>query len=87
MCGYVISEKIVSIDPEWNSFSDEPNNQRTGRNITLARHDMGLSTIINPINKDATGKPLSLTMKDSVKRFRVWEKRNGKSTDKNFIHS
>lgn len=86
-CGYVISEQIANTTPEWNSFSDEVSKQRTGSNISLARHDMGLSTIINPINRDASGKPLSAAMKSTVKRLRVWEKRSGKPTDKNFIHA
>ncbi len=85
MCGYVIADQIANMNPEWNSFSDETNKQRTGSNITLARHDMGLSTIINPINQDVTGKPLSSAMKSTVKRLRIWEKRNGAPTDKNFI--
>lgn len=85
MCGYVIADRIANMNPEWNSFSDETNKQRTGSNITLARHDMGLSTIINPINRDVTGKPLSSAMKSTVKRLRIWEKRNGAPTDKNFI--
>lgn len=87
ICGYVISEQIANTEPEWSSFSDETSKQRTGSNMTLARHDMGLSTIINPVNRDATGKPLSMAMKSTVKRLRIWEKRSGKSTDKNFQHA
>lgn len=87
MCGYVISDQIVNTKPEWSSFPDESNKQRTGSNITLARHDMGLSTVINPINRDVTGKPLSFAMKSTLNRLRIWEKRNGKSTDKNFIQA
>ena len=87
VCGYVISEQIANTEPEWSSFSDETSKQRTGSNMTLARHDMGLSTIISPVNRDATGKPLSAAMKSTVKRLRIWEKRSDKSTDKNFIHA
>lgn len=86
-CGYVISERNASLEPETGSFSDEVNKQRTGNSFTLARHDMGLSTIINPVNRDATGNMLSSEMKSAVKRLRLWDKRAGKNTDKNYQHA
>ena len=39
-------------------------------------HDMGLSTIIGPANKDSTGKPLSSSMKSSIERLRTWDSRS-----------
>jgi transcription initiation factor TFIIB len=39
-------------------------------------HDMGLSTVINPSNKDASGKPLSTSMKSSIERLRTWDSRS-----------
>jgi len=39
-------------------------------------HDMSLATIINPINKDATGKPLSASMKSTIERLRTWDNRS-----------
>ena len=46
---------------------------------------MGLSTIIGSTNKDATGKPLSSTMKKSIDRLRTWDSRSqaNTSTDRN----
>ena len=29
-------------------------------------HDMGLATIIGPVDKDASGKPLSASMKSTI---------------------
>jgi len=37
---------------------------------------MGLSTVINPLNKDATGKPLTASMKREITRLRTWDSRS-----------
>ncbi len=84
ICGYVISEKNANFGYETRSFSDETSKQRTGNNLTLAKHDMGLSTVINPINKDVKGNILSQEMTSTVKRLRIWEKRSNKNIDKNY---
>ncbi|MFB5606269.1 MAG: TFIIB-type zinc ribbon-containing protein, partial [Nitrosarchaeum sp.] len=73
-CGFVAIDKVEQEGPEWRSFSKEGDNRtRTGTPISLAIHDMGLATIINPINKDATGKPLSASMKSTIERLRTWD--------------
>ncbi len=75
-CGFVISEKLESTGAEWRSFSqDETNRARTGAGTSLTMHDMGLSTVIGSVNKDATGKPLSASMKSSIERLRTWDSR------------
>ena len=77
-CGYVISEKSQESGPEWRSFSqDEHDNRaRAGSPTSLTIHDMGLSTVINPLNKDATGKPLTASMKRAIIRLRTWDRRS-----------
>ena len=77
-CGYVVSEKLNESGPEWRSFQTESgaNPARTGAPSSLLMHDMGLSTVINPINKDATGKPLSTSMKSTIERLRNWDSRS-----------
>ena len=63
-CGFVLSERMEESGSEWTSFSkDKTNKGRTGSETSLAKHDQGLSTIINSTNKDASGNPLSPTMK------------------------
>ena len=75
-CGFVISDKLEDTGAEWRSFSqDETNRARTGAGTSLTMHDMGLSTVIGPANKDATGKPLSSSMKSSIQRLRTWDSR------------
>ncbi len=84
-CGLVINEKVYDYSPE-RRFSDKAVSRgHTGDKTSLTRHDRGLSTIINPINKDSTGKPLSLSMKSSLTRLRKWDSRtySNKSADRN----
>lgn len=77
-CGFVISEKSQETGPEWRSFQKDGGSDpaRTGAPSSLTIHDMGLSTVINPINKDASGKPLSTSMKTTIERLRTWDSRS-----------
>ena len=77
-CGYVITEKSQESGPEWRSFQKDggADPARTGAPSSLMIHDMGLSTVINPLNKDASGKPLSTSMKSTIERLRTWDSRS-----------
>ena len=87
-CGFVISEKLQESGPEWRSFPQDEHGDRAraGAPTSLAMHDMGLATIINPVNKDASGKPLSSTMKSTIERLRTWDSRSQvhEPVDRNF---
>jgi len=85
-CGFVLSERLENPGPERRSFQgDQINRERTGVGTSLAIHDKGLSTIINPTNKDATGKPLSNSMKKTLKRLRIWDSRSqNEPIDRNY---
>ena len=77
VCGSVISERIEDTGPEYRNFLDGgPDKSRTGIGTTLTIHDKGLSTIINPTNKDETGNYLSASMKYTMGRLRMWDKRS-----------
>ncbi len=88
-CGFVINEKLSNFDPERRFSDDTSNKSHTGDRTSLTRHDRGLSTIISPINKDSAGKPLSSSMKSSLKRLRIWNNRTiiNSSKDKNLQHA
>jgi len=77
-CGFVVSEKINESGPERRSFSAQGSvdTTRTGAPTSLTRHDKGLSTVINPANRDASGKPLSSSMKSTITRLRTWDSRS-----------
>jgi transcription initiation factor TFIIB len=87
-CGFVITDKIDESGPEWRSFSKDEHDARSRAGVptSLAMHDMGLATIIGPTNKDATGKPLSSSMKSTIERLRTWDSRSQvhEPVDRNF---
>jgi len=87
-CGFVITEKLQEAGPEWRSFTQDEggNKARAGAPTSLTMHDMGLATIINPINKDASGRPLSASMKSTIERLRTWDSRSQvhEPVDRNF---
>ena len=74
-CGQVISDKSLETGPEWRAFTtDEVNNRsRTGMPTSLARHDMGLATIIGRIDRDASGQVLDAAMRSRMGRLRTWD--------------
>ena len=77
-CGYVVKEKLAESGPEWRSFPAEERNERarTGPPSSLAMHDMGLATVIGIVNRDASGKSLSASMKATIERLRTWDGRS-----------
>jgi len=78
-CGMVISDKMQDIDrPERRVFlssEQEMNNNnsriRTGSPLSLARHDMGLSTIIGRTDKDASGHKIDTEIRSTMERLRT----------------
>jgi len=87
-CGYVLTDQPMESEPEWRSFSKEEHEgrSRTGVPTSLAMHDMGLATIIGPTDRDATGKPLSASMRSTIERLRTWDSRSQvhEPIDRNF---
>src|SRR3989344_2693150 len=87
-CGFVMSEKLQESGPEWRSFTQDEHGDRAraGAPTSLTMHDMGLATIINPMNKDAAGRPLTASMKSTIERLRTWDSRSQvhEQVDRNF---
>jgi len=83
-CGAVMLERIQEDRPEWRAFNLEETNDksRTGTPISLARHDMGLSTIIGRINKDSSGGKIDSQTLSTMKRLRTWDLRTQTSDDR-----
>ena len=77
-CGLVISDSIED-QPDTYSTSLTDNKydktRKTGLPNSLARHDMGLSTIIGRPNKDASGRILNAAMRSTMERLRRWDLR------------
>ncbi len=75
-CGNVIIERIEESGSR-SSFTDNHDDRsRTGTPNSLAIHDRGLATIIGNVSKDASGKSLSASMKNNIRRLRIWDGRS-----------
>jgi transcription initiation factor TFIIB len=79
-CGMIVSDKVQDINrPEWHNTFDivEINNRRsrTGIPTSLARYDMGLSTIIGRTDRDASGRKIDAAMHATMQRLRTWDSR------------
>lgn len=87
-CGYVVPEKLQESGPEWRSFTQDERGDRAraGAPTSLSMHDMGLATVINSQNKDASGRPLASSMKSTIERLRTWDNRSQvhEPMDRNF---
>jgi len=92
-CGLVLSiEKTNEVRPEWRTFNTEQSNNnnriRTGMPASLARHDMGLSTIIGRADRDYTGNRIATSFKSTIDRLRILDYRTQlySSTDRSLNH-
>ena len=74
-CGIVMLDKIQESRPEWRAFTADDGNDRsrTGTPSSLARHDMGLSTVIGRADKDASGNTIAVSMRSTMDRLRAWD--------------
>jgi len=89
-CGMVISDKIedtIHSERRMYTFEAADGKARTGIPSSLARHDMGLSTIIGRENKDASGQKIGTAMCSQIERLRTWDSRTRVYTneDRNFM--
>lgn len=76
--GQVISENTLSLEPEWRSFDarEAGDRARTGVPTSLARHDMGLSTVIGRTDRDAGGNFIASDMRFRMERLKKWDNRS-----------
>lgn len=77
-CGYVIKEKVEDLRPEWRAFSKEEKEDRSraGIPLSIAMHDMGLSTVMDQSDRDASGRALTGAAKATYDRLRMWDSRS-----------
>ncbi|MGH9964070.1 MAG: transcription initiation factor IIB [Nitrososphaeraceae archaeon] len=77
-CGAVISDKIAETRPEWSVYGTNELNSRSrvGMPISLAIHDLGLSTVIGKNNKDFSGKTIvDTSTRTVIERIRTLDYR------------
>ena len=75
-CGYVVKECGIRSRMAFVSAEERNERARTGPPSSLAMHDMGLATVIGIVNRDASGKSLSASMKATIERLRTWDGRS-----------
>ena len=76
-CGMVVSDNLLESSQEWHTFDIDKSvgRARTGLPSSLARHDMGLSTVIGKENVDATKNKIEPVMLSTLHRLRTWDLR------------
>lgn len=76
-CGLVVEESQIDHGPEWRSFEDSKQGERSrvGSPITETMHDKGLSTDIGWQDKDAYGQSLNASQREKMSRLRTWHER------------
>jgi transcription initiation factor TFIIB len=88
-CGAVISDKIAETSPEWSVYGTNELNSRSrvGMPISLAIHDLGLSTVIGKNNKDFSGKIIvDASTRVVIERLRTWDYRTQTRSSKGQSH-
>ena len=86
-CGAILEIENINQNQDWIAFNIEEFNEkaRTGAPSSLARHDMGLFTVIGRTDRDASGGKLDPTVRSTMQRLRTWDFRTKihTSTDRN----
>ena len=75
-CGMVVSDRIQETrETSHRLFTAEGSKERgrTGMPTSLARSDMGLSTVIGKTDKDASGSKIEPSMLSTIHRLRTWD--------------
>ena len=84
-CGIVISDGIAENRPEWSviGINELYSGSRMGMPVSLAIHDLGLSTVIGRNNKDFSGKTIvDVSTRSIIERIRTWDYRTQTRTSK-----
>src|SRR5919205_3824348 len=90
-CGMVILDKVEDTSHlERHIFTGggqiDDTRARTGAPTSLARHDMGLATVIGRDNRDASGQKIDPSISCAMQRLRMWDFRvqqNNTPSDRN----
>ena len=77
-CGLVLSEHALNQGPERRAFTKEEKDERgrVGLPMSFSIHDKGLSTVIDSVNRDASGRQLPLATRLEMLRLRKWQIRS-----------
>jgi len=75
-CGYVLTDRVVTRDPEWRAFDvvERRARSRVGSPLSYAISDNGLSTEIGDVHRES-GRSLSTEQKYQLLRMAKWHRR------------
>jgi transcription initiation factor TFIIB len=68
-CGYVVVERGLDRTPAWTKDEDEAR-MKTGPPLSVMFHDYGLSTTIDQIDMDATGRKLPKEARETMLKLK-----------------
>ena len=72
---YILEIENINQNQDWIAFDIGEFNEkaRTGAPSSLARHDMGLFTVIGRTDRDASGGKLDPKVRSTMQRLRTWD--------------
>jgi len=89
-CGLVIEDTSMNTGPEWRAFTqEEESRSRVGMPESYSVYDKGLTTTINQIDRDASGRKLPIKTRIEMLRLRKWNIRSRvhSSIERNLSHA
>jgi len=88
-CGLVVTSTIIDNSPEWRAYTPSEYKKRTrvGLPSSLAVHNKGLSTFIDPKFGDFSGRRLNPDQRALAYRLDKWQRRSQRSgsSDRNLM--
>ena len=88
-CGLVVTSTIIDYSPEWRAYnpSEHQKRSRVGLPSSLAFHNKGLSTDIDPNYRDFSGRRLNPDQRAQAYRLNKWQRRSqaSGSSDRNLV--
>jgi len=78
VCGLVITDTTIDTGPEWRAYThmEKKKRNRAGLPLSFTLHDKGLSTMIGPIGRDASGKRIPRDTMSKMFRLNRWNNRS-----------
>lgn len=71
-CGLVITEQEIDRGPEWRAFTQAEREKRA----RASPQQIDLPTYINPLDRDAFGRKISVSERNKMFRLRKWQARS-----------
>jgi transcription initiation factor TFIIB len=88
-CGLVVNSIIIDYSREWRAYNpiEHQKRSRVGLPSSLTFHNKGLSTDIDPKNRDFSGRRLNPDQRAQAYRLKKWQRRSqvSGSSDRNLI--